>query len=63
MMDIIICIIIFTSGVTMGLMISLILWQKMISDSMTKFDIEIAKLQADLETYKDNESEVEDGNR
>lgn len=56
-MDVIICIIIFTIGVTTGLTISLILWQKMISDSMTKFDIEIAKLQADLETYKDKESE------
>lgn len=57
-MDIIICIIIFTIGVTVGLMISLILWQKMVSDSMTKFDIEIARLQAELEADR----VVEDGN-
>lgn len=56
-MNVIIYIIIFTIGVTMGLTISLILWQKMISDSITKFDIEIARLQAELEAYKDKESE------
>lgn len=58
-MDIIICIIIFAIEVTIGLMISLILWLRTISDSIAKCDIEIAKLQADLETYKDKESEEE----
>lgn len=57
-MDIIMCIIIFTIGVATGLIISLILWLKMISDSITKFDIEIAKLQTELEAYK----EQTDGN-
>lgn len=56
-MDIIMCIIIFTIGVTTGLMISLILWLKMVSDSITKFDIEIAKLQTELEAYKDKGNE------
>jgi uncharacterized membrane-anchored protein YhcB (DUF1043 family) len=57
-MDIIIvCIIIFTIGIAIGLIIGLILWLKTISDSITKFDIEIAKLQAELEVYKDKESE------
>jgi uncharacterized membrane-anchored protein YhcB (DUF1043 family) len=53
-------IIIFTIGVAIGLIIDLIIWQKLISDNITKFDIEIAKLQAELEVYKDKESEETD---
>lgn len=49
-------IIVFTIGVAIGLIIGLILWLKMISDSITKFDIEIAKLQAELEVYMDKEN-------
>lgn len=57
-MGIIIYIIIFLIGVAIGLIIGLILWQKLIYDSMTKFDIEIAKLQGELEALK----EQTDGN-
>jgi uncharacterized membrane-anchored protein YhcB (DUF1043 family) len=56
-MDIIVFTIGVAIGVAIGLIIGLLLWQKQISDSITKFDIEIAKLQTELEVYKDKENE------
>lgn len=52
-MDIIIYIIIFVIGVAMGLMIGLTLWLKQLSDDITKFDIEISKLQAELDALEE----------
>ena len=57
-MDIIIYIIIFVIGVAIGLIIGLILWLKQFADDMTKFNIEIAKVQGELEALK----EQTDGN-
>ena len=57
-MDIIIYIIIFIIGVAMGLSIGLTLWLRQIADSITKFEIEKAKLKAELEVLK----EQTDGN-
>ena len=52
-MDIIIYIIIFVIGSTLGLMFGLIIWLKQLSEDMTKYDIEIAKLQGQLEALKE----------
>ena len=57
-MDIILYINIFIIGVAIGLIIGLILWLKDISDNISKFDIEIAKLQGKLDVLK----EQTDGN-
>ena len=46
-------IIIFLIGIVTGFIISLIIWLKQLSDDSTKFDIEICKLQADLEILKE----------
>ena len=59
-MDIIIYIIIFIIGIAIGLIIGLILWLKDISDNITKFDIEIAKLQGELEALKEQENGNDD---
>lgn len=54
-MDIIIYIIIFLIGSTMGVMFGLIIWLKQLSDDTTKYDIEIARLQGELEALKEKE--------
>ena len=51
-MDIILYIDIFIIGVAIGLIIGLILWLKDISDNISKFDIEIANIQAELDVLK-----------
>lgn len=53
-MDIILYIDIFIIGVAIGLIIGLILWLKQLSDDMTKFNIEIAKLQGKLDALKEH---------
>lgn len=60
-MDIIIYIIMFIIGAEIGLIIGLILWQKLISYSITKFEIELANIQAELETLKE-QGDVKDNN-
>ena len=52
-MDIILYIYIFIIGVAIGLIIGLILWLKQLSDDMTKFNIEIDKLQGKLDALKE----------
>lgn len=52
-MDIIIYIIIFAIGVAMGISIGLTLWLRQIEDSITKFDIELANIQAELYVLKE----------
>lgn len=49
-MDTIMDIIIFTIGFAVGLVTCLIAWLRTISVSITKINIEIAKLQAELES-------------
>ncbi len=48
-MDIVIFVIGLAIGGAIGLIIGLILYLKQFSDDMTKFQIEIAKLQAELD--------------
>ena len=52
-MDVLIYIDIFVIGVAIGLIIGLILWLKQLSDDMRKFNIEIAKIQGELDALKE----------
>ena len=49
----IINIFIFVGGVLIGLITGLLLWLKSMSDSITAFDIEIAKIQSALDSLKE----------
>lgn len=51
--NIIIYINIFVIGAAMGLSIGLTLWLRQIADSITKFEIERANIQAELEALKE----------
>ena len=57
-MDIIVFILTLVSGVVIGLIIGLVLVLKQNSDDITKFDIELAKIQSELDVLK----ELDNGN-
>lgn len=57
-MNIIVITVTLAIGVCIGLIFGLFLWLKQTSDDITKFDIEIARLQSELDALE----EQEDGN-
>lgn len=50
-------ILIFVEGLLIGLIIGLFLWLKSLSDSITEFDLEIAKIKSALDVLKEVNNE------